>query len=170
MQKMGFPRSSRGGMGSGLVVLVGLVEIAVLIALLLWFRSAGACLPPQFRSLSHFLSPGGATMTGHAQSGGADDSNAGAQTGSGQANGQQAGSDDANGASGGAHDPGAVSGDLNAVPDPKCVGSEAASMLNSGSATAPPSCPPMKVSPALQQAAKQVQGMGGQASTPSATP
>ncbi len=171
MQKMVFPRSSRGGIGSGLVVLVGLVEVAVLIALVLWFRSAGACVPPQFRPLSHFLSPGGGQLTGPAQPGGsADSQSVGVQTGSAQANGQQAATDDANGSSGGAHDPGAVSGDLNAVPDPKCVGSEAASMLNSGSATAPPSCPPIKAPPALQQAAKQVQGLGDQSPTASATP
>lgn len=172
MQKRVFPRSSgRGGIGSGLVVVVGLIEVAVLIALMLWFRSAGACVPPQFRPLSRFLAPGGAQMTGPAQpGGGVDNQNVGAQTGSSQANGQQTATDDANGGSGGAHDSGNVSGDLNAVPDPKCVGNEAASMLNSHSATAPPSCPPMKAPPALQQAAKQVQGLGGQASTASATP
>jgi hypothetical protein len=60
----------------------------------------------------------------------------------------------------------AVSGDINQVPDPKCVGKTAASLLNSGQSTTPPSCAPMSPPPQLQQAEKQVQGGAAPASTP----
>ena len=70
-------------------------------------------------------------------------------------------------AAGGSASNQAVSGDLNQVPDPKCVGKTAASLLNSGQSTTPPSCAPMSPSPQLQQAEKQVQGAGA---APASTP
>lgn len=60
----------------------------------------------------------------------------------------------------------AASGDLNQVPDPNCVAKTTASLLNSGQATAPPSCAPMSPPPQLRQAAKQLQGGPGPASSP----
>jgi hypothetical protein len=69
-------------------------------------------------------------------------------------------------ASGGSASNQAVSGDLKQVPDPNCVGKTAASLLNSGQSTTPPSCAPMSPPPQLQQAEKQVQGGAAPASTP----
>jgi hypothetical protein len=69
-------------------------------------------------------------------------------------------------ASGGSVSNQAVSGDTNQVPDPNCVGKTAASLLNSGPSTTPPSCAPMSPPPQLRQAEKQVQGGAAPASTP----
>lgn len=161
MNRLSRNRSSRGGMGSGLVAILGLVEIAVLIYLLLWARSAGACAPPQLRMLGNLFGP--QQMQGGNGAPGPSDANNGNQPQPRPVQTQSADQPTTSGGdAGGAQSTGTTSGNLNDVPDPNCVGKTTASLLNSDSSTPPPSCAPMKAPPELQKAAQQVQGLGQQ--------
>lgn len=154
-------RRQAGGVGTGLLLLVALLEIAFGVLLFLWWR-AGVCQPPLPAGIRHaLLGGGGAGLVGGNENAGSDqEQNAQTQAQTAATSAPQEGDSTTTGAA--AQDSGGnTSGNLNDVPDPNCVGKTAASLLNSGSSTPPPSCAPMKAPAQLQKAVQQVQNMNG---------
>lgn len=122
------------------VAIVAVLEVALLVAIVLFVRS-GSCrliAPSALGSLMGGASGGDKGDAGDRGAGAALPSSlppVTAAPGSGSAS-DTSGAQNAN-----------VSGDLNQVPDPNCVGKTAAGLLNSQASTTPPSCPPMSAPP-----------------------
>jgi hypothetical protein len=165
--KPSITRSSRqtGGAGTGVLLFVALLEIALAIFLFLWWR-AGVCQPPLPAAIQRALlgSRAGGQIGGNLNGGPSQEQGSQTQAQS-IATSVPQGRDSSTGAA--AQDAGSntsggnTSGSLNDVPDPNCVGKTTASLLSSGSSTPPPTCAPMKAPAQLQQAAAQVQNMNG---------
>jgi hypothetical protein len=147
-----------------IITLFALLELALIIAMLFWFRGSTQCTgaaSEAFAGMMFRVPLLGPMLAGGGGGGGAPAGGNPASNGNGAIAPAAAPSPlpqtaaPASVAASGAPDT-RPSGSLNDVPDPNCVGHQAASLLNSDKATAQPTCGSFSAPPELKAAASSL--------------